>query len=171
MSASVLVAYATRSGSTREVAESVADTLREGGIGVSIQPLREAKKIDEFSAVVIGAPLYMFHWHKDALRFLSRQRDALNQRPVAIFALGPIQPEKKQFEDARTQLNQELAKYPCLEPIAVEIFGGRFEPTSLRFPYNLIPALKNMPASDLRDWSAIRAWANELTELLVTLAT
>jgi hypothetical protein len=32
----------------------------------------------------------------------------------------------------------------------------------LRFPYNLIPVLKKIPASDLRDWVAIRAWASSL---------
>ena len=42
--------------------------------------------------------------------------------------------------------------------------GGRFDPAHLRFPWNLIPALKNMPASDLRDWEAIRAWAGSLVE-------
>jgi menaquinone-dependent protoporphyrinogen oxidase len=40
--------------------------------------------------------------------------------------------------------------------------GGKFDPAKLRFPYNLIPALKKMPASDLRDWVAIRAWASSL---------
>jgi hypothetical protein len=34
--------------------------------------------------------------------------------------------------------------------------------TKLGFPYNLIPALKQMPASDIRDWPAIRAWASGL---------
>ncbi len=35
----------------------------------------------------------------------------------------------------------------------------------LTFPHNLVPALKNMPASDVRDWTAIRAWASDLAAL------
>ena len=41
MSASVLVAYATRYGSTQEVAEAVAATLRERGLEVDVQPMRK----------------------------------------------------------------------------------------------------------------------------------
>ena len=161
MSDSILVAYATRYGSTQEVAETVAATLRECGLAVDIQPMREVRTLDQYRAVVLGAPLYMFHWHKDARHFLSRHREALSGRPVAIFALGPINNEEKEFQGSREQLDKELAKFPWLKPLALEIFGGKFDPAKLRFPYNM-PALKKMPASDIRDWTAIRAWANTL---------
>ena len=162
MSASVLVAYATRYGSTQEVAEAVAATLRERGLAVDIGPMREVRTLDQYRAIVLGAPLYMFHWHKDALNFLARHRAALTARPVAIFALGPFHADEKEFQGSREQLEKELAKFPWLTPVAIEIFGGKFDPEKLTFPHNLVPALKNTPASDIRDWTAIRAWANDL---------
>jgi menaquinone-dependent protoporphyrinogen oxidase len=162
MSASILVAYATRYGSTQEVAEAVAATLRERGLEVDIRPMRQVRILNQYGAVVLGAPLYMFHWHKDALQFLARHREALLSRPVAIFALGPFHAEEKEFQGSREQLNKELAKFPWLTPAAIAIFGGKFDPQKLTFPHNLIPALKNMPASDVRDWTAISAWANDL---------
>ncbi len=162
MSASILVAYATRYGSTQEVAEAVASTLRERGLAVDIQPMRDVRSLEQYRAVVLGAPLYIFHWHEDALQFLARHREALTQRPVAIFALGPIHAEEKEFQGAREQLDKELAKFPWLRPEAIAIFGGKFDPEKLTFPHNLVPALKNMPASDIRDWTAIRAWASDL---------
>src|SRR6266516_5159222 len=162
MSASVLVAYATRYGSTQEVAEAVAATLRERGLAVDIQPMREVLTLDQYRAVVLGAPLYMFHWHKDALHFLAQHREALTQRPVAIFALGPFHADGKEFQEVREQLEKELAKFPWLIPAAIAIFGGKFDTQKLTFPHNLVPALKNMPASDVRDWTAIRAWASDL---------
>jgi menaquinone-dependent protoporphyrinogen oxidase len=55
-----------------------------------------------------------------------------------------------------------LLKFPWFVPVGIEIFGGMFDPAKLRFPMNLIPALKQMPASDIRDWTAIRAWAHGL---------
>jgi menaquinone-dependent protoporphyrinogen oxidase len=162
MSSTVLVAYATRYGSTQEVAEAVAATLRERGLAVDIQPMRDVRTLDQYRAVVLGAPLYMFHWHKDALHFLARHRAALTTRPVAIFALGPLHAEEKEFQEVRGQLDKELAKFPWLTPAAIEIFGGKFDPEKLTFPHNLVPALKNMPASDVRDWTAIHAWASDL---------
>jgi menaquinone-dependent protoporphyrinogen oxidase len=110
----------------------------------------------------------MFHWHKDALHFLARHREALTQRPVAIFALGPFHAEEKEFQEVRGQLDKELAKFPWLTPAAITIFGGKFDPQKLTFPHNLVPALKKMPASDIRDWTAIRAWASTLAATLQT---
>lgn len=165
MSASILLAYATRYGSTQEVAEAVAATLRERGLEVDIQPMREVRALDQYAAVVLGAPLYMFHWHKDALHFLARYREALKQRPVAVFALGPWHDEEKEYQEVRKQLDKELAKFPWLTPKAIAIFGGKFDPQKLTFPHNMIPALKNMPASDIRNWTVIRAWASDLAEL------
>jgi menaquinone-dependent protoporphyrinogen oxidase len=162
MSASILVTYTTQYGSTREVAETIAATLRESGLTVVCQPMKQVRTLEGYAAVVLGAPLYMFRWHGDAKRFLSRHRQALTARPVAVFALGPFHEDAKEFQDARGQLDKELANFPWFTPIAIEIFGGKFDPTALRFPYNLIPALKQMPASDIRDWTAIRAWASGL---------
>jgi menaquinone-dependent protoporphyrinogen oxidase len=166
MSTSVLVAYATRYGSTQEVAEAVAATLRECGLAVDIQPLREVRTLAGYSAVVLGAPLFMFRWHKDALRFLSRHRQALIERSVAVFALGPVHDpyDEKEWQDSDAQLDKELAKFPWLTPDAVEMFGGKYDPAKLRFPINLFAG--DEPASDLRDWAAIRAWASNLAAKL-----
>ncbi len=165
MSASILVTYATRYGSTQEIAEAIAATLREHGLTADLTPMREVKDLDQYSAVVLGAPLYMFRWHKDALHFLTRHRSALTTRPVAVFALGPFHSEEKEFQEVRKQLDKELAKFPWLTPKTVAIFGGKFDPQKLTFPYSLIPGLKNMPASDARDWTVIRTWASELAAL------
>jgi menaquinone-dependent protoporphyrinogen oxidase len=162
MPASILVTYATSYGSTQEVAEAVAATLREREFVTEIRPMREVRTLAGFSAVVLGAPLYMFRWHKDARHFLSRHRKTLTKRPVAIFALGPFHDDEKEWKDARAQLDKELAKFPWLTPVALEIFGGKFDPARLRFPLKSLPAIKQMPASDIRDWTAIRAWAGNL---------
>jgi menaquinone-dependent protoporphyrinogen oxidase len=167
MPASVLIGYATRYGSTQEVAETIAGTLSEGGIAVVCHPLSKVRTLEDYTAVVLGAPLYMFRWHKDALRFLSRHRQALMQRPAAVFALGPFHDDAQERQQARAQLDKALLKFPWFSPLAIEIFGGKFDPEQLRFPLNLLPALKQMPASDARDWPAIRAWANSLPAQLL----
>jgi menaquinone-dependent protoporphyrinogen oxidase len=152
------------------VAEDVAATLRSQGLAVDLQPARNVRTLEGYRAVVLGAPLYMFHLHKDALRFLSQHKKALTGGlSVAIFAGGPYDSgeekasqDEKVWQEVRRQLDQELAKFPWLKPVAVEVIGGRFDPARLHFPWNLIPALKQMPPSDLRDWGAIRAWASSL---------
>jgi menaquinone-dependent protoporphyrinogen oxidase len=162
MPKSLLVAYSTIHGSTQEVAEQIAATLRERGVAVDLQSAKQARSLDAYRAIVLGAPLYLFHWHKDALGFLARHRAALAQKPLAIFALGPVNNVEKEFQDARAMLDKDLAKYAWLAPVDVQIFGGKMEPAKFRFPYNLIPAMNKLPASDIRDWAAIRAWASDL---------
>ncbi len=125
---SILVALSTVYGSTQEVAERVAETLRAQGLEVDLKPIRQVRVLDPYRAVVLGAPLYMFRWHKDALGFLSRHRAALTRKPLAIFAVGPLHAEDKEFQEARAQLDKELAKFPWLAPAAVEIIGGKLEP-------------------------------------------
>jgi len=166
MSSLVLVGYATRYGSTQEVAEAVAATLRECGLEADIQPMRKVRTLAGYSAVVLGAPLFMFRWHKDALRFLSRHREALTERPVAVFALGPTHDpyDEEEWQDSRAQLDKELAKFPWLTPVALEMFGGKYDPAKLRFPINWLAGKE--PASDLRDGAAIRAWAADLKPIL-----
>ena len=164
MKIKVLLTYASIHGSTQQVAEAIAATLRENELVVDLQPAQNVRTLEGYAAVVLGAPLYMFHLHKDALRFLSRHQKALTRGlPVAIFAGGPIETsDENGWQEVRKQLDQELAKFPWLRPVAVEVVGGRFDPTRLRFPWNLIPALRRMPPSDLRDWAAIRSWASSL---------
>ena len=160
----ILVAYASTHGSTQEVAEKVAAALRERGMTVDLQPARNVRTLEGYTEVVLGAPIYMFHLHKDALNFLSRHQKTLSGGlPVAIFAGGPFdRPKAEDWQEIRRHLDAELAKYPWLAPVSIEVIGGKFDPAKLRFPWNLVPALKNMPPSDLRDWPAIHAWAISL---------
>jgi menaquinone-dependent protoporphyrinogen oxidase len=163
MSFTVLVGYATRYGSTQEVAEAIATAFRERGLAADVRKLRDVRSIEGYGAAVLGAPLMMFHWHKDARGFLSRHRKALQDMPVAVFALGPVHSphDEKEWRDSRAQLDKNLAKFPWFKPVAIEMFGGKFDPAGLRFPLNKLAGKE--PASDIRDWKAILAWAGSLT--------
>lgn len=167
MSAPVLVGYATHAGSTPEVAEAIAEVLRESGLTVDVQSVKKLRIDDKFRACVLGAPLYMFQLHHDMKSFLSRNRKTIEKLPVVIFGLGPFHNKEDELTGARETLNKELAKYAWLKPVAVEMFVGRFDPLRLGFPYKFIPAMKHIPASDERDWDAIRAWAKDVAGLLM----
>jgi menaquinone-dependent protoporphyrinogen oxidase len=154
---SILLAYATRYGSTQEVAEVITATLREAELEVDIQPTQEVKTLDNYAAVVLGAAIYNAKWHPDAHKFLSQHQESLKQRSVAIFALGPLSTNDTAMRRSRRQLEKELEKYHWLKPVALEMFVGKIDPAKLGFFERLVTT-----ASDLRDWEAIRAWANAL---------
>lgn len=170
MALRVLVAYATMYGSTKEVAQSIAETLLAAGVDAEAKPADEVKKLDGYGAVVLGAPLIVHKLQKDARTFLKRHEKALRGMPVALFALGPCKDPRneEEWQDCQGQLDHVLAELTWLKPAAAELFGGRFDPALLKFPLNKMAGSE--PASDARDWDAIKAWAAGLPALLERVA-
>ncbi len=158
----VLVAYATKRGSTREVAADVGRVIRQSGLEVEISPAREVKKLDRYQAVVLGGALYMGRWHKDARRMLKRFSSELTSLPFAVFAMGPKETTSEALESAAAELTKALAEVPEVHPFSTAIFGGVIDPTKLHFPFS------RMPAGDARDWDAIQDWANEVVRGIST---
>jgi menaquinone-dependent protoporphyrinogen oxidase len=154
--ARILIAHASKHGSTREVAERVAEVMRSAGLAVDVAPAAEVGLLRGYDGVVLGGALYAGRLHKDARRFLARHRNPLCVRTVAVFAMGPQSLEAADVARSRAQLDRALKKVPEVEPVSVAIFGGVVDPAKLGFPFN------RMPASDARDWTAIEAWASEL---------
>jgi menaquinone-dependent protoporphyrinogen oxidase len=152
---SVLVAYATKHGSTQEVAAAIAAALRQHGATVRSCSAAEAPgSLGEWDLVVLGGALYSGRWHRHAHRFLKRHRHDLDTVPIAVFAMGPRTDEDDAWRRSRAQLDRALAKRPWLRPAAVSVFGG-VDPAARR----------DRPRRDLRDWGAIETWARSLLPL------
>ncbi|NDJ52163.1 MAG: flavodoxin [Chloroflexi bacterium] len=166
MSTSVLVAFATTHGSTQQAAEFVATILREHHLNVDVQAAADIKTLDSYDAVVLGAPIYVGSLHGEAKKFLRQKQSELESRPVALFVLGPVQDVPEEMDGAKEQLAKNLEKFPWLSPVSIEVFIGAIPKENLRFPYNLLPALRELTTGDQRDWDAMRAWADQLPTLL-----
>jgi menaquinone-dependent protoporphyrinogen oxidase len=152
----ILIAYGTKHGSTREVAEVLGDALSEHGLDVETLPAGEVRDVTRYAGVVVGGSLYMGRWHPESLAFVHHHALALSKVPFAVFAMGPRTLDPVEVSHSEEQLGHALAKVPQVDPYAVAIFGGVVDPKKLRFP------LSKLPASDARDWARIRAWAGEV---------
>lgn len=157
-----LVAYATRLGSTREAAKAVAAGLRDAGLEVDVALARDVRGLTGYGLVVLGTALYVGRWHKDVRGLLKRHRGELTGRHVALFVLGPVKVprDEDEWRSSRSQMEGQLARYPWLQPVSCELFGGRFDPKLLPFPLDRLAGAA--PASDALDLDAVRAWAREL---------
>ena len=162
--ATVLVAFASKHGSTQDVATEVAGRLSARGIVAYTCPAADVSTLEGFDGVVLGSALYAGRLHADGRDFLRRFRGQLGTQPFAVFALGPRTLAEDDVAGSRRQLAAALAKEPSLAPVATAVFGGVFDPAQHRFPLN------RMPASDVRDWPEIRAWADEVAGRISTLA-
>jgi menaquinone-dependent protoporphyrinogen oxidase len=151
----VLVVYATKHGSTREVAEAISATLQEHGAEVELRSARDVReRIGGRDLIVLGGAIYSGRWHNDAHRFLKRHRKELLNVPVAVFGMGPRNSSEDAWRRSRGQLDRALAKREWLRPATVALFGG-VDP----------PKREGEARRDLRDWDAVRAWAGEVSGL------
>lgn len=151
----ILVAFATKAGSTEEVAAAIADALRKSGHTVDLRRARDVgEPVSRWGCIVLGAPIYSGRWHRDAHRFLRSHRSELGGVPVAIFGMGPRSAEEEAWQRSRSQLDRALAKRSWLTPVAEVVFGGA-DP----------PKRRQTTRRDLRDWMAIENWAREISAI------
>jgi len=148
----ILVAYATKSGSTQEVAEYIGTVLQEDGADLELCPAKWVReRIEGYDLVMLGAPLYSGRWHRDAHRFLKRHREELGRVPVWVFGMGARSGSPEAWRRARFQLDRALAKRAWLQPVASTVFGGVDPPDT------------EGVRRDLRNWDEIRAWASDVS--------
>jgi menaquinone-dependent protoporphyrinogen oxidase len=168
----VLVAYATRHGATQGIAERIADTLRVAGLDVDLQPAASVKSVAGYDACVIGSAAYMFHWLKEAVDFVHRNRAVLAGKPVWLFSSGPLGTEAldakgvdqkvaavpKEFDELRTAIGARDQR------VFFVAYAKDQKPVGLAERFvALMPAARNaLPDGDFRDWPEIEAWATSI---------
>ena len=79
-----LLVYASKHGSTREIADAVAAELRVAFADVDVCEAAAAPAPAGYDAVVVGGPMIM-GWHRDAEKYVKRHRDQLASVPFALF--------------------------------------------------------------------------------------
>jgi len=160
----ILVAYATKTGSTAEVAVEIGKTLAGLGREVDVKPIAEAGELSAYSSFVIGAPINGFRWRQDALDFVSANRAALSAKPTAFFLLSIMYGHGR--PSARRKAETFLAPVGALvKPVSTGFFGGVMA-SAPPWPLRVMFGVKKDAPRDARDWNAIRTWAAELAEKL-----
>jgi menaquinone-dependent protoporphyrinogen oxidase len=165
----MLVAYASKRGSTAEIAEAISGVLRREGISVDCEAAGEVKSVDPYDAVILGSAVYIKRWRGDAKHFLRKHRRALAQRPFWVFSSGPAgdpaEDRPEWMEPA--SIVEKVEKLGGREHV---VFGGRL-PAEPRGPVEK-GMVQNTPAEyrDRRDWDEIRAWALLIATELKTAA-
>ena len=86
----VLVGYGSKHGSTRAIAERIAETLRAAGHRAAARPVEAAGDLAGYDAFVIGSGVYAGRWIQEATEFVRRHQPILASRPVWLFSSGPI---------------------------------------------------------------------------------
>ena len=187
----ILIAYTTNAGSTAKVAQVIGEELGRDSAQVQVCRLKEVTRVEQYDAVVVGAPMIM-GWHGDAVKFIKKHQQALSQVRVAYFvtAMNLTQTNEKSVGATPLYVDPQLAKppknekrlsfkeryatvsnylrpvldaAPSVKPISAGFFGGKLELYRLPLLQMLFVLLViQAQPGDLRNWLAMREWAANL---------
>lgn len=168
----ILVTYASRAGSTAEIAEAISRTLSQNGAQVDLLPIRDVKDLSPYRAVVAGSAIRKSKWLPEAMQFVRTHRAELAQKRFATFtvcitlAMSNSNPYRQAvagwIEPVRAQV----------PPVSEGLFAGKLDFSKLPLTIDTlllraVVALGIFPKGDRRDWNAIRTWAAGLRPLLL----
>lgn len=166
----VVVAYASKHGSTRQIAERIAAVLRVEGVDADVLPADKAGDLDGYDAVILGSAVYMGRWRPEAWRFVRRHRAQLASVPLWLFSSGPVVKAGEEIPQTPAPLRVHRTG-ERLEARGHVVFGGRVPDEPDSFVERSVAKNVADKQRDSRDWDAIEAWARRIAaELAATTA-
>jgi menaquinone-dependent protoporphyrinogen oxidase len=164
----VLVAYASRLGGTRGIAEAIEKGLESRGHEAIVKSVADVSTVEPFDAIVLGSGVFANHWHKPAVVFARRYEAELTALPLWLFSSGPVGDIKNPGPLADPKEVAELRSR--LRPRDHQIFWGSLDRKTLDQSdlgtISRFISRRFIPEGDWRDWPAIDAWAETISNEL-----
>jgi menaquinone-dependent protoporphyrinogen oxidase len=161
MQGKILVAYATKSGTTGEIAKVIGESLCAHGVAADVRLMKETKYLEGYNAVVLGSAIRMGQWLPEAVEFVKKYQVQLTQMPTAFFTVHLLNlDDSEASQKARAQYTAPVRA--IVSPDVEVFFAGRLEYARLSLFEKLIARVMNAPEQDLRDWNKIRGWGSRL---------
>ena len=160
----VLVAYATRAGSTAGVAERVAEVLNRSGFAAEAVRAKEVRDVASYEAVVLGSSVRAGKLMPEVPKFLGKNKATLEAKPFAAFVvcLAMTSGDEKGRTTASTYLEPLRAQ---VKPVSEGLFAGVYDPQKVGFVERTIMKAMKAESGDFRKWDEIEAWAASLAPL------
>jgi menaquinone-dependent protoporphyrinogen oxidase len=157
----ILVTYASRYGSTAEVAQAIAAQLCARGEAVDGCAVADVTDVSAYRAVVVGSAVRMGQWLAPAVKFVEAHKDALSQVPVAYFTVHMLS-----VDDSEAS-RQKRAAYVApvraiLAPSHEAFFAGKIDSRQFTLLDRLMTKATGSVDGDQRNWPAIRTWADQI---------
>lgn len=163
----VLVAVGSKYGSSREIARTMSDTLKNQGFDVDFMDAADVRTVTPYNAVVLGSAVYGGLWRRDASALAKEHREALKARDVWTFSVG--------MENVVVEGQPKDEAYGIAESIGAKEhrrFSGALDPSKLNIGESALIRALDPPVGDFRDMADVRAWAEgvgaELSEAAVS---
>jgi menaquinone-dependent protoporphyrinogen IX oxidase len=145
-----LIAYQTKLGAAEETARKIAQVLRaKYNFEVDLVDLKEqgAPDLAQYRNIVVGGGVMGGRIYGKVLKLLESD---LTGKRVAFFTCSSWAGTPGSYENAKTRfIEKTLAKYPKINSVGAEAFGGRIR-------------MLRKTMLDNTDMSKVEAWAEEI---------
>lgn len=172
----VLVGYASVHGSTRGIADRIAERLRSHGVDVECSPVNQFDAMPASAGIVLGSAIHDGHWLTEAEAFVQRNHDTLARRPVWLFSVSLVGDEGSAFPAPvaaplrwlrrRNMSKQLVAMRDAIAPREHRYFAGAVEREHWDRAGRAFFAAMRGRYGDHRDWPAVDAWADRIVAQL-----
>ena len=167
MTKKILIAYATNYGSTREVANFIAEVMRHKTFIVEVDDIEEIHNLQGYDGVIIGTAIRMERPLSVTVKFVKKYTDQLKSLPVACFALGATLQEESNFNRAKMMNFMNPLVKEIGDPLTVGLFGGKLDYSQLSWIWKNIASKDDsglLKEGDWRNWNTIKNWAEEVCD-------
>ena len=148
----VLVAVASKHGSSLEIGQVIESSLRSGGLNVDLRRLEDTPVLDGYDAAVLGSGVYSGHWMRAAREYVEANeftwpRSWEDLRPTVVELYGPGAEDAMAQLQVRVKINWDLdlESFLATEPdgdrsgfetVTLESGRSPIQPTPTEFLYH-----------------------------------
>lgn len=170
MAKQILIVYATRAGSTEDIARFIGATLRERGYAVDVLAADQQPNPAPYDAVLLGSAIRASQWLPEAIAYLMTYRETLLQKRLCYWTVCLTLEQDTPAN--RAIVSDYLKPVRAILPADAEgFFAGAMDYRKLSLPVRLLVKAMHAPQGDFRNWEGIRAWLDEIDPLLQTPKT
>ena len=169
----ILIAYASRFGTTGGVAERIGRVFCEKGQTADVRHIKNMGDIESYDAAVIGSAVRSSKWLPEAVQFVQENRKTLSRMPVAYFltCLATAQKTPDARSTAQSYMDSALQEVPEVKPVDTGLFAGVLDYGKMNFIMRAVMKSKmkdkGVAEGDYRDWNGIRSWAENVAPKLL----
>ena len=165
----VLVAYASRCGSTGSVAEAIGHVLCGMGASVDVRLVENVKDLSLYQAVIVGSAIRRGKWLPEATAFVKSNQDTFSRLPIAYFVVCLTMKDDtaENRDKVLAYLDPVRNDTPRLRPAGVGLFPGVLDFGKLSFVNQSIFKAKGVSEGDYRNLAAEKGWASNVGPALV----
>lgn len=154
----VLVTYASKAGSTAEIAIRIGEVLAKRGLAVDVRPVDNAGDLTGYDSVILGSAIRTGQLLPEAMGFVEKNQAALRAKAFSAFIVC-LTLEKDTAETRKTVSTYLDPLRELVKPASEGMFAGVMNLSKLGWFERLMMAVMKSPVGDFRRWDQINAWA------------